>query len=213
VRTLRVWTAVLAALVGASASALAQERQIAGTVTRASGGQPIAEAAISVVGGGPRAAARTNEQGRYTINVPQADVKLTVRAIGFRSLDIEVPAGQDQADAALTEDVFKLEEVVVSGQQTGIERRNATTSTAIVTSEDLKQVQAASLDQALQGKLAGANIQQNSGGPGGGLQVQIRGANTAMGSSDPLFVVDGVMYSNSTLPSGQIGRASCRERV
>jgi len=202
VRTLRVWTAVLAALVGASGSVLAQERQITGTVTRASDGQPIAEAAISMVGGGPRAAARTNTQGRYSVNVPPGDVKLTIRAIGFRSADIEVPAGQDQADAALTEDVFKLEEVVVSGQQTGIERRNATTSTAIVTSEDLKQVQSATLDQALQGKLAGANIEQNSGGPGGGMQVRIRGANTAIGSSDPLFVVDGVMYSNSTLPSG-----------
>ncbi|HXS23639.1 MAG TPA: carboxypeptidase regulatory-like domain-containing protein, partial [Gemmatimonadales bacterium] len=196
-RTLRVWTAVLAALVGASGSALAQERQISGTVTRASDGQPIAEAAISMVGGGPRAAARTNTQGRYSVNVPAGDVKLTIRAIGFRSADLEVPAGQDQADAALAEDVFKLEEVVVSGQQTGIERRNATTSTAIVTSEDLKQVQSATLDQALQGKLAGANIEQNSGGPGGGMQVRIRGANTAIGSSDPLFVVDGVMYSNS----------------
>ena len=114
-RTLRVWTAVLAALVGASGSALAQERQISGTVTRASDGQPIAEAAISMVGGGPRAAARTNTQGRYSVNVPAGDVKLTIRAIGFRSADLEVPAGQDQADAALAEDVFKLEEVVVSG--------------------------------------------------------------------------------------------------
>jgi TonB-dependent starch-binding outer membrane protein SusC len=202
VRTLRVWTAVLAALVGAGGSALAQERQITGTVTRASGGQPIAEAAISVAGGGPRAAARTNEQGRYSITVPEGDAKLTVRAIGFRSLDVDVPAGQQQADAALTEDVFKLEELVVSGQQTGIERRNATTSTAIVTKEDIDQVQSASLDQALQGKLAGANIEQNSGGPGGGLQIRIRGANTAIGQSDPLFVVDGVIYSNATLPSG-----------
>jgi TonB-linked SusC/RagA family outer membrane protein len=202
VRTLRVWTAVLAALVGAGGSALAQERQITGTVTRASGGQPISEAAISVAGGGPRAAARTNEQGRYTVTVPAGAATLTIRAIGFRSADVVVPEGQEVADAALTEDVFKLEEVVVSGQQTGVERRNATTSTAIVTSEDLKQVQAASLDQALQGKLAGANIEQNSGGPGGGLQIQVRGTNTAIGSSDALFVVDGVLYSNSTLPSG-----------
>jgi TonB-linked SusC/RagA family outer membrane protein len=202
VRTLCVWAAVLAALVGAAGSASAQERQITGTVTRANGGQPIAEATISVAGGGPRAAARTNEQGRYSVTVPAAAANLTFRAIGFRSVDVVVAEGQEVADVTLTEDVFKLEEVVVSGQQTGVERRNATTSTAIVTSEDLKQVQAASLDQALQGKVAGANIQQNSGGPGGGMQIQIRGANTAIGSSDPLFVVDGVMFSNATLPSG-----------
>lgn len=201
-RRLRVWTTVLAALVGAAGSALAQEREVTGTVTRANGGQPIAEAAISVAGGGPRAAARTNDQGRYSIMVAPGDVKLTVRAIGFRSAEVVVPAGQATADAALGEDIFKLEELVVSGQQTGVERRNATTSTAIVTSEDLKQVQAATLDQALQGKLAGARIEENSGGPGGGLQIRIRGANTAIGSSDPLFVVDGVGYSNATLPSG-----------
>ena len=201
-RKLCVWTAMLVALVGAAGSALAQERQITGTVTRANGGQPIAEAAISIAGGGPRAAARTNEQGRYSVMVGPGEVKLTVRAIGFRSADVVVGAGQEIADVTLSEDIFKLEELVVSGQQTGVERRNATTSTAIVTSEDLKQVQAATLDQALQGKLAGADIQQNSGGPGGGLQIRVRGANTAIGSSDPLFVVDGVLYSNSTLPSG-----------
>jgi TonB-linked SusC/RagA family outer membrane protein len=202
VRKLCVCTAVLAALVGASGSALAQERQVTGTVTRASDGQPIAEAAISMAGGGPHAAARTNAQGRYSITVGPGEVKLTIRAIGFRSADVVVTEGQETADAALNEDIFKLEELVVSGQQTGVERRNATTSTAIVTSEDLKQVQAASLDQALQGKLAGADIQQNSGGPGGGLQIRVRGANTAIGQSDPLFVVDGVIYSNATLPSG-----------
>jgi TonB-linked SusC/RagA family outer membrane protein len=202
VRKLRVWTAVLAALVGAAGTALAQERQITGTVTRATDGQPIAEAAISVAGGGPRAAARSNAQGHYSITVGPGDIKLTIRAIGYRSADVTVAPGQDVADVALNEDIFKLEELVVSGQQTGVERRNATTSTAIVTSEDLKQVQAATLDQALQGKLAGAAIQENSGGPGGGLQIRIRGANTAIGSPDPLFVVDGVLYSDATLPSG-----------
>ncbi len=201
-RRLRVWTTVLATLVGAAGSALAQEREVSGTVTRANGGQPIAEAAISVAGGGPRAAARTNGQGRYSITIAPGEVKLTVRAIGYRSVDVVVAAGQETADVTMSEDIFKLEELVVSGQQTGVERRNATTSTAIVTSEDLKQVQAATLDQALQGKLAGAHIEQNSGGPGGGLQIRVRGANTAIGSSDPLFVVDGVLYSNNTLPSG-----------
>src|SRR5262249_2657567 len=148
-------------LVGVAGTASAQERQITGTVTRANGGQPIAEAAISVAGGGPRAAARTNDQGRYAVTVPAGAAAPTFRAIGYRSADLVVPEGQEVADVSLTEDVFKLEEVVVSGQATGVERRNATTSTAVVTSEDIKQVQAASLDQALQGKLAGANIQQN----------------------------------------------------
>lgn len=201
-RTRYVWTMSLAALAVASATARAQEREITGTVTRATDGQPIAEAAVSVAGGGGRVEAKTNAQGRYSIAVGPGEARLIFRAIGYRSIDVVVEPGQETADAALSEDIFKLEELVVSGQQTGVERRNATTSTAVVSGEDLSQVQAASLDQALQGKLAGADIEQNSGGPGGGLQIRIRGANTAIGSSDPLFVVDGVMYSNSTLPSG-----------
>src|SRR6476646_4430545 len=100
--------AVLAALVGAAGLAQAQERQITGTVTRTNGGQPIAEAAISVAGGGPRAAARTNDQGRYSIDVPSGDAHLTVRAIGYRSADLQVPAAQDVADITLSEDIFKL---------------------------------------------------------------------------------------------------------
>ncbi len=77
-RNLHVWTAVLAALVGATGTALAQERQITGTVTRATDGQPIAEAAISVAGGGPRAAARSNAQGRYSVTVGPGETKLTI---------------------------------------------------------------------------------------------------------------------------------------
>jgi TonB-linked SusC/RagA family outer membrane protein len=200
VRAFGVWITLLAAGVGAAGTAAAQERLVSGTVTRASGGQPITEATVSVAGS--RATAKTNDQGRYTISVGPGDARLTIRAIGFRSAEVSVPAGVESADAALTEDIFKLEELVVSGQQTGVERRSATTSTAIVTNEDLTQVGAATLDQALQGKIAGANIEQNSGGPGGGLQIRVRGANTAIGQADPLFVVDGVIYSNATLPSG-----------
>lgn len=195
-----VWTWMLAGAVGAAAPLAAQDRQVSGTVTRANGEQPITEATVYELGG--RGTARTNEQGRYVITVGPGEVKLRVRAIGYRGAEVTVAPGAQSADVALAEDIFRLEEVVVSGQQTGVERRNATTSTAIVTGEDLHQVQSASLDQALQGKLAGANIEQNSGGPGGGLQIRIRGANTAIGTSDPLFVVDGVLYSNATLPSG-----------
>jgi TonB-linked SusC/RagA family outer membrane protein len=192
--------AAIALACGATGAA-AQEREVTGTVTREAGGQPIAEATVSVVGGARTA--RTNAQGRYSINVPAGDARLAIRAIGFQRVEASVPSSVNTLDVQLKEDVFKLDELVVSGQQTGVERRNATTSTAIVTSEDLTNVQAASVDQALQGKVAGAVIQQNSGGPGGGLQVQVRGgANTAIGASDPLFVVDGVIYSNATIPSG-----------
>jgi TonB-linked SusC/RagA family outer membrane protein len=199
VRSLTPCVAVLV-LLAAPTWAAAQEREVSGTVVRESGGQPIPEATITLVGG--TAGTKTNGQGRFTIGVSGAEPRLVIRAIGYQRLEIVLPAGQTTVDVALKEDILKLEEIVVSGQQTGVERRNATTASAIVSGEELTRVPAASVDEALQGKVAGAFIQQNSGGPGGGLQVRIRGANTAVGSPDPIFVVDGVIYSDATLPSG-----------
>ena len=169
-RKLRVWTMVLAALAVASGTALAQERQITGTVTRSAGGQPMTEATISVTGSS--ATAKTNEQGKYSIDVGPGEVRLVIRAIGYRSEEVVVEPGQETADAALSEDIFNLEEVVVTGQATGTDRRSSTTSTAVVDGTDVSQVQAQSLDRALQGRIAGANIQTNSGAPGAGCRYR-----------------------------------------
>ncbi len=198
-RTLGVWMAAAALALGA-ARAAAQEREVTGTVMRESGGQPIAEATVSVVGGARTAS--TNAQGRFSVAVGAGDTRLAIRAIGFQRVEVSVPAGVSHVDVPLRDDVFKLDELVVSGQQTGVERRNAATSTAVIGGEDLTETPAITVDKALQGKVAGAIISTNSGAPGGGLQVQIRGNNTIIGNSDPLFVVDGVIISNATIASG-----------
>lgn len=190
----------LLALLGSPVALLAQQRQISGTVLRANGEQPVADAIVSVVGS--LVNVRTNAQGKFTIAAPAGDAHLLVRAIGYARLEVTVPASQSTIDVKLADDLFKLDELVVTGQATGIERRNATTSTAVVSGDDIRQVPAPTLDRALAGRIAGANIQSNSGAPGGGMQIQIRGSNTVIGGSDPLFVVDGVIYSNGTLPSG-----------
>lgn len=194
------WLIPLAALLVAPAALAAQTRVITGTVTRSTGG-PVVGASVlqSAVG---RATATTNEQGHYSITVPDGEAKLTIRAIGFRSQTATVPGNVNTLDVALLPDAFKLDEVVITGQQTGVERRNATTSTSVVGGDELTEVPAATVDKALQGKVAGAIISQNSGAPGGGIQIQIRGNNTIIGSSDPLFVVDGVIVSNATIPTG-----------
>src|SRR5262249_24413094 len=102
----------------------------------------------------------------------------------------------------LVEDPAKLEQVVVTGLATGVEKRAAPTSTVAVDSQAISRAASPTVDMALQGKVPGAQIETNSGAPGGGVQVQIRGVNTVLGAADPLFVVDGVIYSNSTVPSG-----------
>jgi TonB-linked SusC/RagA family outer membrane protein len=190
----------LAALLASSAvRAWAQERQITGLVT-ARGGAPIGAVNVSVVG--TAFATATHDDGRYVIAAPQGVVTLLFRRIGLKRKEVVVPADQATADVELEEDVFNLEAVVVTGQQTGIERRNAAIATSVITGADVTSVPAPTVDRALQARVPGAIISQNSGAPGGGTQVQIRGAKTVIGAADPLFVVDGVIYSNASISSG-----------
>jgi TonB-linked SusC/RagA family outer membrane protein len=181
----------------------AQDRRISGTVTRSGVGTPLADAEISIVGQSRLPAARSNAEGRYTITAPAGDTRLQVRMIGFTRVERTVAASVDTANFALNQDVFRLNEVVVSGQATTIERRSATTAIALVTADELNKVPAATIDGALAGKITGVNLQSNSGAPGGGMQIQIRGNNTILGGFDPLYVVDGVIYSNAVIPSGR----------
>jgi TonB-linked SusC/RagA family outer membrane protein len=183
-----------------AAGASGQERQISGRVTSATNGEPIAGVNVSVTGAA--FAAVTNADGRYTISAPSGAATLVFRRIAFKRREVSVPAGQNAADVALEADVFNLEAVVVTGQATGVERRNAAIATSVVTGADITSAPAPALDRALAGRVPGAYIQQNSGAPGGGTQVQIRGSNTVIGSANPLYVVDGVIISDASLATG-----------
>ena len=192
-------TLALATVVGVVAVS-AQQRQITGRVTSAATTEPIAGVNVSVTG--TAFAAVSNADGRYAIPAPAGAVTLVFRRIAFKRREVSVPADQSAADVTLEPDVFNLEAVVVTGQATGVERRNAAIATTNVRGEEAARVPAPSLDRALAGRVPGAIISQNSGAPGGGTQIQIRGSNTVIGSPDPLFVVDGVIYSDASLPTG-----------
>lgn len=181
----------------------AQDRRITGSVTRSGSTMPLQDAEITVLGQTQIQPVRTNAEGRYTISAPAGVARLQARLIGYTRIEVTVPADQATVDFALMQDVFKLNEVVVSGQATTIERRSATTSIALVTGDDLGKVPAPTLESALNGRITGVNLQSNSGAPGGGVQVQVRGNNTILGGFDPLYVVDGIMYSNASVPSGR----------
>lgn len=192
----------LAAVLLAPNALAAQDRQISGRVTRASG-QPIPDVEVTVVGQVRYRAVRTTPEGRYTVTAPQGDVRLMFRAIGFTRTEVAVAATSATLDVTMEQDVFKLSEVVVTGQATTVDRRSSTTAIAYVSGEDISKVSASSFDAALNGKVAGVNIQSNSGAPGGGMQVAIRGNNTILGGFDPLYVIDGIMYSNARILSGR----------
>lgn len=193
----------LAVLIGTAVptSAWAQGRQLTGTVVRSTGDRPIPEALVSVQG--TLLSTRTDVSGEFQLNVPAGAIRLLVRAIGFTRQEVAVPAGQTTVTVRMEEDVFKLDEVIITGQATQVERRSATTSVAYVTGEEVAKVASPTFESALNGRVTGVNIQSNSGAPGGGIQLQIRGNTTILGASDPLFVVDGVIYSNARINGGR----------
>src|SRR3954451_1495946 len=192
-------TSVLFTLLSAQLLA-AQVRQISGRVTNASTGEGLSEATISVIG--TSIMAQTGNDGRYVLNAPDGDQTLIVRAIGYKRREIQVPAAQGSAEVALEPDVFKLEEIVITGQATGVQRQNLPNAVATVDAADISRAPTPTLESALQGKIPGALIQANSGAPGGGIQLNLRGVSTINASVDPLFVVDGIVISNAAIPNG-----------
>src|SRR6266576_1718406 len=200
-RTLAFVPALLAlCLIPRAVHAKATARKVTGNVTRTLGETPVLGATIVEMGG--KGVAQSGADGNFTINVGTGDVRLLVRAIGYQRKEVAVPASQNSVTIALDEDPFKLEAVVVTGQATTIERRNATTAPVQVSSDELNRAPAEALEQALQGKVPGAIISMNSGAPGGGGQVQIRGITSILGAGQPLFVVDGVIISNDAVSDG-----------
>lgn len=191
-------TCLLAAL---PSVAQAQSREVTGRVTTAGTGSPLQDATVTVVG--QTTGARTNERGEFRVRVMGGDVTLLARALGYKRREQRVPAASQTANFTLERDALQLEGVTITGAATSVDRRNAGVATVSVSSEELTRVPAPSLESALQGKVVGAQINMNNGAPGGGGQVQIRGASSLLGRIDPLFVVDGVIISNAVRASGQ----------
>jgi TonB-linked SusC/RagA family outer membrane protein len=171
-------------------------REVTGKVTEAGTSAPLVDATVGIQG--QAVGVRTNDKGEFRLRVPQADVTLQARAIGYKRITSRVPFSQGSTDFVLEKDVLQLEGVTITGAATSVEKRNAATAVASVTSEDLNRVPAPSLESALQGKVIGSSINMNNGAPGGGGQVQIRGASSLIGNIQPLFVVDGIIINNTT---------------
>src|SRR5215210_2828671 len=185
-----------------SLPAAAQTRTLTGTVTDASTGQPLEGARVTVRG--TSLATTTGAAGQFTIGgAPTGGVTVAIRRIGNNPVEIVLPPGQNEIRVTLTRDPLRLSDVVVTGQATGVERRNLANAVATVSGEEVSRVSAQTVEQAMQGKVVGASIQANSGAPGGGMQMRLRGVTSINGSSEPLYVVDGVVLSNVAIPSNQ----------
>jgi TonB-linked SusC/RagA family outer membrane protein len=205
---LRVCGTFLSLLLLSVQLAAAQVRQVSGRVTNSQTDQGLGGATVAVIG--TEIVAETNNEGNYILSLPDGDRTLVFRAIGFKRQQVALTASQTTADVALDPDVFRLEEIVITGQATGVERQNLPNAVATVSASELNRAPAPTLESALQGKIPGAYIQANSGAPGGGYQLNLRGVSTINGSVDPLYVVDGIVVSNAAIPNGQ-NAVSCAQ--
>jgi TonB-linked SusC/RagA family outer membrane protein len=178
----------------------AQSRQIQGKVFDAATQNGVP--ATVTVSGQPGMTVRADEHGVFRMAVPSGDVTLLVRAIGFQRAEVVVTASQTSRDIPLIHDVIQLEAVVTTGEATSVAKKNAATAISTVDAEQLSRVPAVSIENNLQGKVVGANINMNSGAPGGGAQIQIRGVTSLIGNGEPLYVVDGVLVSNAATAPG-----------
>ena len=189
---------------------------VSGRVTDASIGRGLPNVQILVTG--TRIGAVTGPNGEYTlIGVPVGSRTLTVRRIGYQPTiqAVTVALGSTTVDIALNVSAVNLSEVVVTGTGTATEKRKVGTNIATVDSSVISRAEAVTVDQAMQGKIPGAQITQNSGSPGGGgISVRLRGVNSFISGSDPLYIVDGVIVDNESGQLADLGtRANPQNRL
>ncbi len=150
----------------------------------------------------------TDGDGNYTLslNLPAATYTITFASIGYATVQKSVTLDKQSEitlDATLKSDVMNLDELVVTGSTVRESRRQLGNAINSVKAEAIQKSGSNNLLGALQGKIPGAQITQNSGDPAGGISIRLRGVKSIQGSSDPLYVIDGVIVSNNTVNVSQ----------
>jgi TonB-dependent starch-binding outer membrane protein SusC len=175
----------------------AQDRVISGTVTDESG-SPLTNATVTVKG--TNTSVTTDATGAFRLSVPAAAKTLTVSYVGMNAQDVSVE-GKSAVSVSLKPANANLNEVVVVGYGRA-RRANLTAAQTTVSSRDIERTVNTTVEQALQGRAAGVYITQNSGQPGGGISVNIRGVSSINGNTEPLYVIDGVQVQGSQVSFG-----------
>ena len=171
----------------------AQEKTITGTVLD---GEGLPLPGVNVLVKGTQRGTQTNFDGDYSITASPQDV-LVFSYVGFQALEKRVGA-QDVINVSLETDAAELEEVVVTGYVTQ-KKSDITGSLVEVSEETLSEYAAASVDQALQGNVAGLTISNSSGTPGAVADIRIRGISSITAGNEPLYVIDGVPVNNGNV--------------
>ena len=172
--------------------AFSQNITVKGVVKDATGESVIG---ASVVQKGTSNGIITDIDGNFTLNVP-SNSTIVISFVGYKTQEIPV-AGKTQINVTMKEDTEMLDEVVVVGYGQ-MKRSDLTGSVVSVNDQAIKKSVPTSIDQVLQGRAAGVQIQANSGTPGASTSIRIRGINSLNATNQPIFVIDGVVVDSAT---------------
>jgi len=183
-----------------------QRFTLQGRITDATG-QGVPGATVLLKGTGLGAA--SGNDGAYSITVtrPTGAYTLTVSLVGYKTEARPITLGAAKTvttDITLAESRQDLDEVVVVGSTVTTSRRELGNAISTISGNDLTQSGSGGVLNSLQGKVPGAQITQNSGDPAGSISVRLRGVHSLRGSSDPLYVIDGVIVSNASTNVSQL---------
>lgn len=174
-------------------SLYAQTKEISGKVT-GDDGESIP--GVSVVVKGTTIGITTDLNGEYVLMVPEDAKVLVFSYVGMKTQEVEIGTSKI-INAVMEPDIFRLDEVIVSGVASGTQRKKLTVSVSKVGTEALEEVPAINAASAIQGKLSGVRVTNNTGQPGNQATILIRGATSLMGSQEPLYIVDGTIIEGT----------------
>jgi TonB-linked SusC/RagA family outer membrane protein len=169
------------------------QTQIAGTVSDSRG--PLPGVTVSVKG--TTVTTITDSNGAYAITAADGDI-LIFSFVGYKT--VEVAADGGAVNIVMQEDATALQEVTVNAGYYKVKDKERTGSIAKITSKDIENQPVTNVLAAMQGRMAGVDIIQDSGTPGGGFQIKIRGINSLRAAgNEPLYIIDGVPFSSETI--------------
>lgn len=190
-------------MLGTNSLVFAQKKNytIKGKVTDSRTGQSVPGTTIKLKG--TNQSVSTNANGEFTLITSSNPGKydLVLSNVGYAPSTTSVELGNQTTltiAPSIQEDLVRMNEVIVIGNAVGTSRKVLGNAVSTVNAKDIANSNATSIDQALTGKVAGAQISQNSGNPAGGISVQLRGASSIVGGDSPLYIVDGVIVNNSS---------------
>lgn len=193
-RKTRIYSVFLFLLcVGLSLSSRAQEKKITGTISDEKG-EPLSGATILVKN--TSVSTTTSNNGSFTLSVPAGGKTLVVSYVGMETQEQAI-GNKTHIRLSLKSTASTLSDVVIIGYGS-VRKTDLTGAVQRISREDLLKDAPVNALQALQGKIAGVTVTQNDGAPGAGLSIRVRGSNSFLGGTEPLYVIDGVPYNNSS---------------